>query len=269
MSINFSKIITTSIRQQYEKDGIICLRQVIPQNWLDFLDQAIEEAMNNPGPYAEEYVSEGENGRFFGDLEMAERLPKFRKFVLESPAAEIIGLVMGAQKVNFFYDQLLVKEPGTSKKTPWHQDQPYWAVSGYQVASIWLSLDPVPKEVCVEYIKGSHRWSAYNPYHFMDGTPYKGTGLPDLPDIDANRNEYDIVSFNLMPGDCLVFHGMIVHGAPGNRGLNRRRALSTRWAGDDARYSIRAGEVAIPTQNPGLKNGDPLDSDRFPVVWRK
>ena len=65
------------------------------------------------------------------------------RFALESPAAEIAGRIMQSDKINFFYDQLLVKEPGTHAPTPWHQDQPYWAVSGWQVASLWLPLDPV------------------------------------------------------------------------------------------------------------------------------
>jgi len=72
---------------------------------------------------------------------------------------------MGATRVNFFYDQLLVKEPGTREGTPWHQDQPYWALSGLQVCSLWLPLDPVSEEVGVEYVCGSHRWPEFSPYH--------------------------------------------------------------------------------------------------------
>ncbi len=64
-----------------------------------------------------------------------------------------------------------------------------------------------------------------------------------------------------------MFQAMIVHGAPGNEGQHRRRALSTRWAGDDARYSRRQGEIAIPTEDPGLGHGERLDSERFPLVW--
>lgn len=255
-------------REIYERDGVVCLRQAFSSVWLDFLVPAIEKAMANPGPLAEEYTLAGGKGRFFGDLEMAGRLQEFRTFYEQSPAAEIAGKVMGSAKVNFFYDQLIAKEPGTSERTPWHQDQPYWAVSGWDVCSLWLPLDPIPREVSVEYIRGSHLWSAHNPYHFADGTPYKNTGLPPLPDIEADREAHDIATFEMSPGDCLVFQGMIVHGAPGNHGIFRRRALATRWTGDDARYCVRPGEVAIPSEDPGLKHGDRLDSERFPVVWR-
>ena len=33
--------------------------------------------------------------------------------------------MMGCRRVNFFFDQLIVKEPGTAQRTPWHQDLPY------------------------------------------------------------------------------------------------------------------------------------------------
>jgi len=258
--------ITEADRAAYDRDGIVCLRRMVDAEWIDHLGRWGEVAMAEPGPHAEEYGAAGA-GRFFGDLDIARRHEGFRRFVHESPAAEIAGRVMGATKVNFFYDQLLVKEPGTAERTPWHQDQPYWAVSGRQVCSIWLPFDPVAEDTCVEYVAGSHLWPEFNPAHFSDHSPYEGTGLPPLPDIEAERARHNILRFALEPGDCLVFQAMIVHGAPGNASQHRRRALATRWTGDDARYCRRPGEVAIPTRDPGLTHGDPMDCADFPVVW--
>lgn len=253
----------------YERDGIVCLRGHFDQKWLALLATGVEHAMAAPGPHADEYTPAGRGGRFFGDLDLWQRHREFRRFVFESPAAEIAASVMRSHKVNFFYDQLLVKEPGTAERTPWHQDQPYWAVAGRQVVSIWLALDPVPLESAVEYVRGSHATGqAYRPAHFADGTDYRDRALPRMPDIDANRAAYDIVRYPMEPGDCLVFQAMIIHGAPGNAsGTLRRRALSTRWTGDDARYVRPAGEVAIPTSDPGLAQGDPMDCALFPRVW--
>ncbi len=252
----------------YERDGIVCLRGLFDREWVDFMGDWVERAMAAPGPHGEDYGAQEGGGRFFGDLDIVRRHAGFRRFVEVSPAAEIAGRIMQSAKVNFFYDQLLVKEPGTAERTPWHQDQPYWAVAGRQVCSLWLPLDPIPEETCVEYVAGSHDWPAFSPYHFVDGTPYEGTGLPPLPDIEAQRKRHEILRFSLAPGDCLVFQAMIVHGAPGNASAQRRRALATRWTGDDARYCIRPGEMAIPTRDPGLKHGDPMDCADFPVIWR-
>jgi ectoine hydroxylase-related dioxygenase (phytanoyl-CoA dioxygenase family) len=243
------------------------LKAVFDLAWIEFLREAVEVAMANPGPMAEEYARGG--GRFFGDLDIAQRHTAFGEFVHQSPAAEIAGTVMSASKANFFYDQLLVKEPGTAAPTPWHQDQPYWGVSGRQVASIWLPLDDVKLESSLKYVAGSHLWEAHNPHNFIDDTPYEGTGLPELPDINANPEKYEILGWDMQPGDCLVFQAMIVHGSAGNSSLqNRRRALATRWTGDDARYAVRPGRVAIPTRDPGLVHGDIMDCEDFPVIWR-
>ena len=46
-----------------------------------------------------------------------------------------------------------------------------------------------------------------------------------------------------------------------------KQAAAARWAGDDARYYRRPGEVAIPTDDPGLADGVLLDCERFPLVW--
>ncbi len=251
----------------YERDGVVCLRGRFDRDWIAFMQEWVERAMAAPGPSGEVYGTNESGGRFFGDLDIARRHEGFRKFVQDSPAAEIAGRIMRSAKVNFFYDQLLVKEPGTGERTPWHQDQPYWAVSGKQICSIWLPFDPIPEETCVEYLAGSHNWPEFSPYHFNDGSPYEGTGLPALPDIEAERDRHRILRFALEPGDCLVFQAMIVHGAPGNRQAQRRRALATRWTGDDARYCIRPGEMAIPTRDPGLEHGDLMDCADFPVVW--
>lgn len=255
----------------YERDGVVLLRGMFGGAWIARLADGAEQAMAAPGPHAEEYTPAGRSGRFFGDLDVWQRHEPFRRFVLDSPAGEIVGRVMGAAQATFLYDQLLVKEPGTGERTPWHQDQPYWRVDGRQVASLWLPLDPVPRAVSVEYVAGSHRWGeAFNPQHFSDGAPYVGTGLPTLPDFETERGRHRILAFDLEPGDCLVFQAMIVHGAPGNPGTaRRRRALATRWLGEDARYRVRPGETAIPTFDPGLADGDPVAGPLFPTVWRR
>ena len=253
----------------YEKDGVICLRGAFDSGWIELLRRASDDAMANPGPNAELYGDQDTRG-FFGDLDIWTRNPDFRSFVLNSPAAEIAASVMQSSKATFFYDQLLVKEPGTQERTPWHQDQPYWAVKGRQICSVWLSMDPVPEEISLEFVRGSHHWGEFNPQHFDDHTPYEGTGLPTLPDIESDRLSYDIARFELGPGDCLIFQAMIAHGAPGNWSTtDRRRGYSTRWLGDDARFCERSGEVAIPTFPTEFNDGDAFSGEMFPTVYQR
>lgn len=265
MKISTARPITKSEIEEYHQNGVVKLTAVFDMGWIERLRNATEIALKNPSPYAEEYAKDG--GRFFGDLDIAKRNAVFHDFVNNSGAAKMMGSILKSKKINFFYDQLLVKEPGTKTATPWHQDQPYWAVSGIQVASIWLPLDSVDKETSLQYVVGSHRWGEFNPHNFSNDTPYQGTGLPELPDIDAEPHNYELLSWNMKPGDCLVFQGMIVHGSKGNVSGDRRRAWATRWTGDDARYCRRPGKVAIPTEDLGMPHGALMDSKEFPVIW--
>ena len=255
--------------EQYERDGYVCLRGVFHTDWVEYMRDAVEEAAASPGPLAQVYTKPEGAGRSWGDHACWKRIPEFRNFIFHSPAPAIAARLTGSPHVNLFYDHLIVKEPGTVQRTPWHQDQPYWAVRGWQIITLWTPFDPVPAHNSLEVIRGTHRGEAYNPFHFTTRQPFEGTGLPLMPDIESNRQDYKVVAHEMEPGDCLVLHAMMIHGAPGNtRSEERRRVLITHWAGADARYKVVEGELAINATDPGLEDGDPLDGcSHYPRVW--
>ncbi len=83
-----------------------------------------------------------------------------------------------------------------------------------------------------------------------------------------SRGDYEILGWELAPGDCIVFHALAVHGAPGNLSAeNRRRAVSLRLTGDDARFARRDGYMSPPFPEVTLRPGEAMDCDSFPVVW--
>jgi ectoine hydroxylase-related dioxygenase (phytanoyl-CoA dioxygenase family) len=260
--------------QRFQRDGAVCLRGVFDEHWVNRVAAGVERNLAEPSPYAKFYTPKGSPGFFFGDYCNWSRIPEFRDFVLNSPAAAIAGRVMRSRHVRIFHDHLLVKEPGTLERTPWHHDQPYYCVDGQQVCSIWMPLDPVARDVCIEYVAGSHRGEWYMPRRFVDMREYdyKPGAYPSVPDIDGEREKHTIVGWDLAPGDCIVFHALTLHGAPGNLSLDRRRrALSTRWLGDDAVYAKRPGTTSppFPELDETLRPGDPMDHALFPIVWRR
>ena len=102
----------------YAHDGVVALRGVISSLWIDRLRESIDAALAGPGEKSETY----EQGKFVGDLDLWRRIEGFRTFVLNSPAGEISASLMKSETATFFYDQMLVKEPGsphcrTSKTT--------------------------------------------------------------------------------------------------------------------------------------------------------
>jgi ectoine hydroxylase-related dioxygenase (phytanoyl-CoA dioxygenase family) len=176
---------------------------------------------------------------------------------------------MGSGKVNLIFDQILVKEPNTSTPTLWHHDAPYWPVAGDAICTLWLALDEVSRETgAVEYVKGSHRWGKRFKAVSFDPDQQYEEDLPPVPDIEGNREAYDIVRFDMQPGDVTLHHGLTLHGAPPNgRPDARRRAYIQRFAGDDVTYNPRPNLQKM-LRDPGIAPGAPLDCDLFPVVWR-
>ncbi len=253
----------------YGRDGAVALRRVFDADWIDLLARGVARNMAEPGPYFRRYTEAGEPGLFIGDYCNWQRIEEYRRFAFDSPAPGLGARLMGSAKVNLFHEHVLVKEAATANRTPWHHDQPYWTVDGEQVCSIWVPLDPVPRATCVEFVAGSHRWGTwYTPKSFYDLSDRDGEEFETVPDIDAHRDDYEILAWDLKPGDCIAFHALVVHGAPGNASkVNRRRALSLRLTGDDARFARRDGYMSPPFPEVTLAPGDPMDCETFPRVW--
>ena len=256
----------------YRRDGVVLLRGAFDADWLDLSRRAIEHNLRKPGFRAKYYA--GGNGKpgFFQDSCSWWRIPELRDYCFGSPAAAIAGTLMGARSVNLFFDNIMIKEPGADAPTPWHQDVPYWPVTGSQVCSVWMPLDPITVENRMEFVRGSHGWGkSFMPSSFA--TPGKaenivGTDFVPAPDFDTRRGEFEFVAYDMEPGDCVVFDGHVVHGAPGNPTARPRRALITRWTGDDARYAgDKHDRIGPPFPRCGLKTGEKLTSETFPVVW--
>ena len=73
--------------------------------------------------------------------------------------------------------------------------------------------------------------------------------------------------FDTAPGDIVVHHARTIHGAFANTTPDRpRRALSIRYAGDDARFRIKPGAPQKP-HHASLVEGEPLAEPACPRVW--
>ena len=116
-------LITNEHVQSFQRDGVVLIKGLFA-DYVDIVRSGIEHNMSNPGPYAAENLKEGEGGRFFDDYCNWTRIDEFKDVIWNSPAAEVAANLMQSKKVQVFHDHVLVKEPGTAKKTPWHQDGP-------------------------------------------------------------------------------------------------------------------------------------------------
>ncbi len=265
-------MITNAQIEEYSEKGAIFLKNVFNKNWLKELSEGIEKNRKNPGPFACQYTPQENEGDFYDDYCNWSRIEEYKKFLFNSPAAEIAGHLTKSKEIRLFHEHILVKEPKTSEQTPWHHDQPYYCVDGEQVCSIWLPLDPVPRESGLEFVSGSHLFGKmFMPIKFLTLNEYDYTpeSFESVPDIEGNRENYEILSWDMEPGDCIVFHFKTLHSGKGNpNSNNRRRAFSSRWIGDDAVFAERPGETSPPfPELKRFKQNDPLHHTIFPVCW--
>lgn len=252
--------------EEFEAAGAICLRQRFDMGWVERLRAAVDRSLE-----AERRAREDpEAKRFEMNHHLVYREPDVRAFVFESPAAGIARALMRSRTARFYIDHVFVKEPGVEAPTPWHHDQPYWPVRGRQVCSIWLALDPVTKQSSgLEYVRGSHRWGKeYAPVPFTErGAAMRQATDEQPPDFDGRRNEFEFLNWDMEPGDCLAHQALAIHGASGNTTrTQRRRAFSTRWTGDDARYREPAHYMDPNLVDLTLRDGERLESMKFPLV---
>ena len=253
----------------YERDGAVCVRGAFTAAQIDLARAAIEANLADLSPLAKR-ASPGDDGAFVEDFCSWTRIPAIERFARESPAAAIAAELTGATTVRLYHDHVLVKEPGTRQRTPWHQDLPYYNVAGTQNVSMWIPVDPVPRASTLEVLAGSHRGPWFMPRTFLDGQAkwFPEGSLAELPTIADDDPR--ILAWELEPGDAVCFHMLALHGAGGVSGTARRRVLSLRWLGDDMVHAPRAWTTSPPF--PGLAAelpaGAPLDHPLFPVIWR-
>lgn len=254
--------------ERFQADGAIVLRGIF-KDWVEPLRAGIAQNMDAPGPYERTVKPADGTPWFFQDYCNWQRIAEYRAFVMESPAAQIAARLMRSQTARFFHEHVLVKPPGTSVVTPWHHDQPYYCVAGAQNVSFWAPLDPVPRDVVMECIAGSHRWGkSFRPTRFDGTSLYAHDDFEPIPDIAARRTEFDILGWDMQPGDAIAFSFRTVHGAPANRSSLPRRVFSSRWVGDDAVFADRGGRTSPPFPDLRIKPGEPLDAPEFPLVFR-
>lgn len=282
--------ITDQQISDFRQKGAVLLKSMISPEWMDLVSEGLEASNANPGDMMTRAIGTGGEGKMLIDQFVSLRNDQLRKFRDESPVAAIAGTLLGSSAARFYIDQMFYKDAGRILPTNWHQDTPYLRMAGNDICRLWITCDPSPSTVTVRVVKGSHLWNvtyAPNPDTPEVGEVEVGAGfsygtnedydqsLIPVPEIDSNRDGFDVMTWDVEPGDVLAFNGNILHGAGGvDRHPIKRRALATVWTGDDVRYRARVG-LTLPdlAQFAGaeIADGDLLSDheDVWRAQWRK
>ena len=269
------RAITDDEVETFWRDGVVCLRDIMPTGWLDYMTQPVETSLGTAtvadlsamgDALAGRASTNARRGHFLAGTDHSRDQPEFLAFAAESPLSTIAARLLRTQRLWLYEDSVLVKEPGTTERTAFHQDMAYFHLDGDQVCTTWVPLDPVDAENgAVQFVRGSHlRRTRLRPNLFVTSEPIPGTEGEVVPDFSQSA---ELVSFDTRPGDLTVHHARTIHGAYANASATRRRrAISVRYAGDDVVYRVKRGAPTKPHHAP-LVEGQPLAPPACPQVW--
>ena len=280
MNKHLPRVISDDQRSEFFRDGVVCLRDVFDEQWIELLKTGLQKNLNAPGARSRIYDRTDDDHFFLYDSDNWQQIPEYEEFVYQSPCAQIAAELLEAESVHFFFEAVFFRSRGVTFPTPWHQDEPYWSVEGMDTVSIWKPLVPVEQQSALAFVPGSHRWSnryrqvdlaVLNPdgQEGVDTVSFEGDDWKPFPDIESNRDKYDVVSWEMAPGDCAAFNGRIIHGGSGALSSDRElRVFNTQWLGDDVRVRFKDHGMDPDHSDKmrlgGMQTGDQLNGDIYP-----
>ena len=277
----------------YQRDGAVLLKGALPCGKLALLEAGLEEANHARGAMSTIVQNGSGKGETLVEQFPSQRSASLKQLLADDFIGSIAGQMLGAPSAQLILDQIFYKQAGEIVPTPWHQDTVFLQVRGNDMLRVWLTCDHSPRAITVQVVRGSHRWNvvydtrgegAADIGAVEDGEDFTFDGmgdaaLPPIPDIENNRDSFDIMSWDVEPGDILIFNGNMLHGTDGAAWHDTpRRAFTTRWGGPDLRYHNPPGGSAMPTpagsapadKAATIPNGTPIGqlAHLFPIGWR-
>ena len=270
-----ASLVSADLIRAYRDDGVVCLRNVLAEQWLELAKAGIEQNLKQPGRFFRDHTEPGSNSRYLFEYWSWPQTPAFQRLMTESPLAGIAGSLMQARHVNMVMDNWFMREAGSCRGAPWHHDEPYFDFEG-SLCVIWIPLEPAPEVDGLTFIRGSHQWGQlFVAPEFSDNVPFRceGDQYRPVPDIDAHPSAYDFISWDVDVGDCLVFDFRTLHcvtnkGAPAK---STQRRMTLRFGAENVIFAPR-GEWTRETSDflisKGQKEGALLDCELMPRVWQ-
>jgi ectoine hydroxylase-related dioxygenase (phytanoyl-CoA dioxygenase family) len=246
----------------YRKNGFVQVDNVLTPDELNELREYLDEAMG--ADQGMSFQTDKQGGAYYKVLN--QRVNTWRdhagmaRYVTHGRFAEMARLLTGASGMRLFHDHALLKMPGDSKPTPWHQDSTYWPMNEDGAMSIWIALDDVDeRNGCMMFVPESRRIGKLNPidlanpqdiFEYTKGTEHEHTKSIICP---------------MKAGSCTFHDGLTFHYAHANVTNKPRRALAIIYVPDGTTYNGKSHPV---TNGQELETGKPIRGSLFPLLAR-
>jgi ectoine hydroxylase-related dioxygenase (phytanoyl-CoA dioxygenase family) len=280
----FSQEQIDEFRAFYDEHGAVKLPRILERSDVDQLLEKIDEVklrVNDPIPPGSDLSFGQADGRMTIRYLWRE-LPFVRDFVLRKELAEPIAKIIRSDELRFWFDLTFMHDGGADGKegdgSGWHHDIAAFGFKGEQLPSLWMALTPADERRSrLRFIDGSHKTvpGFYRTPGQAAPPPGEVDGFLPIPDFDRLLADGEVkeLTWDCEPGDAILIHPYLIHGAKGNRGdadAGRRVAMTTRWLGDDIRFLPTNYKNAL--RSPGMAKSELYFGSRprgeyFPLVW--
>jgi len=265
--------VSAAARERFDREGVLCLRGVIAAEWLQCARRGIDDSMANPGPFFRDQTPAGSPARYVFDYWNWWNIRAFRRLVMDSSLAGMVASLLGAERLYMLMDNWFLREAGATNGAPWHHDEPYFDFQGGRKCVLWFPLEASSRKEGLTFLGGSHRWGKlYMPQNFREHRPFDGD-MRDYHEIGRFEDYRDrLLSWDVYPGDCLVFDFRTLHRATNQVDPLPRtiRRMSLRYGDQDVVFQPR-GEWTSETSDHlialGQRPGKPIDCDLLPLVY--
>lgn len=254
-----------------QEDGVVLLKNALDAKELAIIREVFDSHLEMSPPWMIDQSTEKTRFLFaFLSPDMVEA-PAFQRLWNETKLLDIAQQTFTTPEAWYWHEQIFFKEGSGGekvKRTDWHQDLAVDPIEGQDMLRFWITLEPVEKDYALEFVRGSHRGPIYSldPSTAITGPDGES---PLIPDIEAERDKWDIVSWATEPGDILAFHPGIIHGGGATKPDGVRRTLVTVFIGRDAHYAPKPLPAFISKADDGpsrvqrdrmakLSPGDPV-----------
>ena len=226
--------------EAFEKDGVVMIPDALDAREMDMLEAAWESHFAESEAIAERMYGDGKDEIYFLTDNTIDANDRYQRLMRDTRVADIAQGLFGGHDTYYFLEQMW-KKTGGARRTAWHQDTSYLPFTGPGLLILWIPLDTLNARNVLEVVRGSHRKTLYNAslYDPTDVTAplYDEADLPRLPDIESERDRWDIFSTAMKRGDVLAFHPGCLHGGAPTEPDQLRRSYTFRMFSDEAFYT--------------------------------
>lgn len=196
--------------------------------------------------------------------------PTFRAAALDPRFGGWARQVLGARRVRLLEDNALTKDPHSGGALKWHQDYSYWPLAQPNAVTLWIALDDVTMHNgAVQMAAGSQLLGERLPAAFGTGATYFRDRRPALvePVVEPTSVGLPVETLEMKAGEATLHHALTWHASTANSTDAPRRAAVFRFVADGTIwFGARRYEFNYTDEQLGLRAGDPIGGDYFPLV---